>query len=140
MAEVRPWIGSYVSLGEFRTVRNLMVMDLSEDYGPPDWEPGQPLPAPSVEKDVWGSMAWAFSEPVDHSDSTADYAPTQILSELFRKHGADGIVYRSHLAQGMAVALFDLEAAELLNCGLFRTHDVSFKFKQAAARYFVDKH
>jgi hypothetical protein len=27
MAETRPWLGSYISLGEFKTVRGLRVID-----------------------------------------------------------------------------------------------------------------
>jgi hypothetical protein len=139
MAEVKPWIGSYVSLGQFRTTQPLKVVDLSKDFGPPDWEPGQELPAPSREKDVWGAMAWAFSEPVSSSELTADYAPTQILAEFFKSNGCDGIVYRSFLAQGKTVALFDLGSAELLDCGLFQTHDIFFKFKSADRRYFLSE-
>jgi hypothetical protein len=66
--------------------------------------------------------------------------PTQILAEVFRAHGFDGIVYRSLLGEGLNVALFDCKAAELINCCLYETQTVHFGFDQAGNRYFITKH
>jgi hypothetical protein len=37
-------------------------------------------------------------------------------------------------------ALFDCGVAELINCGLFETSSVSFKFDQSSNPYFISKH
>jgi hypothetical protein len=66
--------------------------------------------------------------------------PTQILAEAFRANGFDGIVYRSLLGDGLNVALFDCAAAELINCGLYETNAVQFKFDQCSNPYFIRKH
>jgi len=50
---------------------------------------------------------------VANTDDRADYAPTPILAELFRKRGLDGIAYRSSFGQGHNIALFEIGAAEV---------------------------
>ncbi len=89
---------------------------------------------------MWGEIAYAFSRPVTPDEPIIEYVPTQILAEAFRAHGYDGIVYRSLLGEGLNVALFDSGVAELLNCGLYETNSVSFKFDQCSNPYFIRKH
>jgi hypothetical protein len=48
--------------------------------------------------------------------------------------------YRSLLGAGFNVALFDCSAAELINCGLYETKAVEFKFAQCNNPYFITKH
>lgn len=140
MAEVRPWLGLCVSVGQFQVSRDLVVMDCSVlDGSQRQWyfqEPG----APEREKAVWAAIDHAFSEPVNPDDSTADYAPTQVLAEMFRANGCDGIVYRSLLGTGHNIALFDIEAAELINCFLYEPRTIAFTFDEIANPYFVKKH
>jgi len=77
---------------------------------------------------------------VTPDEPVTEYVPTQILAEAFRAHGFDGIVYRSFLGKGLNVALFDCTAAELINCGLYETNAVEFKFDQCSNPYFIRKH
>ena len=77
---------------------------------------------------------------VDGADDTADYAATQTLAELFRDAGYDGVLYKSVLGgEGFNIGLFDLEAAELLNCGLYEVYGVSYRFEQSDQPYFVKR-
>ena len=101
MTEVRPWIGSHVSLARFVISRDLVVVDCSGDTQIPDLGyvgGAEPDPA-NRDQTVWWSINEAFSEPVTRSDDVADYAPTQVLAETFRSAGADGLV-RQQIRQG----------------------------------------
>jgi|ERR1700733_2922462 len=86
--EVRPLIGSYVSLAKFEVLRNIRVVDCSHDnmdvFATPE----------DVETAVWSDINKAFSEPVERGDNSLDYVPTQILAEAFKRHGFDGIAQR----------------------------------------------
>ncbi|MQM37651.1 hypothetical protein KBTX_01652 [wastewater metagenome] len=140
MAEVRPWIGSYISVGQFKTLRDLVLVDCSVEHGRGFvFFLDEPEPA-QREKATWGDIDQAFSEPVTSGDSTADYAPTQILAEAFRRHGYDGIAYKSVLGRGFNVALFNVNAADLINCFLFEAKKVSFEFSETGNPYFVKKY
>ena len=98
------------------------------------------MTAQEKEDAVWGAIGYSFSEPVTPSDITAEYAPTQVLAEAFRKQGCDGIRYKSLLGAGHNFALFDLSSAELINCGLYEAKKISYEFEQAGNPYFVSRH
>ncbi len=143
MSEVRPWIGSLVSAGQFRTNRPLTMVDCARRY---DQQPlffkvddfeYEPSPQERVEA-VWAHIDRAFAEPMTRSDDQADYAATQILAELFKRSGADGVVYKSNFGDdGFNIALFDPAAADLINCGLFEVKAMTLGFKDADAFYHV---
>jgi len=68
---------------------------------------------------VWNDINRAFSEPITANDSSADYVTTQILAELFKNEGYDGIAYKSSLGEGYNTSLFDPSSAEIISCSLF---------------------
>lgn len=139
MAEIRPWIGSYISVGQFKTLRNLNLVDCSVEHARGfTFYRTEPDPA-KREEAVWAEIDSSFSEPINSDESNAEYAPTQILAEAFRKNGYDGVMYKSHLGKGFNVAIFDINAAELVNCCLFRAESLEFKFEQAGNPYIMDR-
>lgn len=136
MAEVRPGVGSMISLAQFRTERKLDVVNCAGDQQP--FKVYFDEPSPEVrESEVWSDINRAFSEPVIPNESLADYAPTQIIAELFRSMGKDGIVFKSSLGSGHNVVLFDRKAATLINCSLHEAKSVQFQFAQVDGPYFV---
>jgi hypothetical protein len=139
LAEVRPWMGSSISVGQFKTLRELRLVNCTtnQEHSP------LYLKEPSAEKreeSVWAHIDKAFSRPVSPSDDVADYVPTQIIAELFKANNFNGIAYRSSLGDGHNVALFDLDVAELVTCFLFQVKSVSFEFKESAPPYVIHKH
>ena len=62
---------------------------------------------------MWKSIDEAFSRPISVNDNVADYVPTQIITEVFRKEGLDGVAYRSALGPGHNIAIFNLNAADI---------------------------
>jgi hypothetical protein len=80
---------------------------------------------------VWSEIDNAFSEPVTRADDTAEYAATQIIAEVFREEGYDGVAYKSAFGDdGYSVALFNLEDANQVNAALFETTAIEFKFNR----------
>lgn len=139
MAEVRPWIGSLVSAGQFKAVRNLQLVDCYIKHSDFVYYLKEPDPD-KRERAVWTELDRAFAKPVNPSDHSADYVPTQIIAELFKTNGFDGIMYKSALGRGYNIVLFSLDDADLINCSLYEATQISFTFKQAANPYFVKKH
>jgi len=140
MAEIRPWLGSWVSVGQFQTMRELVVVDCSA-YHQDSYVYHFKEPNPEErEHAVWFDIDRAFAKPISPTDRTAEYIPTQIIAELFKNNGADGIIYKSALGSGLNVVLFELKAAELVSCFLYEVTKISFQFKEAANPYYVRKH
>jgi hypothetical protein len=141
MAEVRPWIGSYVSVAQFITLRDLKVVDCSAEDGPRTRSFRKKEPEPGKgEEGVWKDINWAFSEPVTRSDDVAEYAPTQVLAEAFRNAGYDGVAYGSKLGTGKTIAIFDLDAAELASCEGYRVESIKVEFSRATEMHFSEKY
>ncbi len=149
MAEVRPWIGSHVSVGQVVVQKDLALVDCAADK-----KVGmgirlrlilahsQPTPA-DLGKYIWWEINQAFAEPVTRSDDLADYTPTQVLAEAFRSAGFDGIIYTSKcskLGSGQTVALFDVAAAKLANCEVNQVEAINLEFRMVGNQYFIEGH
>lgn len=128
MSEVRPWLNSRISVWQFKTVKDLKLIDCS--VHPSDdaivyiEEPDDQ----TKEEVVWGDIDRAFSKPITLSDMVSDYVPTQILAELFKLNGFDGVLYRSALSDGLNLALFDIAAATMIKGLLYRTEKIQLSF------------
>jgi RES domain-containing protein len=140
MSEVRPWIGSEISVGQFKLLEALDVIDCSSEHDHMLFYFEEPAPE-EIERSVWAHIDRAFAEPMTRSDNTADYVATQIIAELFKDAGYDGVAYKSNFGEkGYNIALFDIDAADLINCGLFRVDSIDMKFSEQDNPYFVSKY
>jgi RES domain len=139
MSEVRPWLGSIISIAQFGIERDLNVvacisdkqeMALNYIFNPPDKS--------EYEEIVWREIDSAFSKPVTRLDDSPEYAPTQIIAESIKHAGHDGIIYRSNFGtNGYNIVLFDIAAAKLRNCGIKETKAIKLDFEQAGNTYYV---
>jgi hypothetical protein len=139
--EVRPLIGSYVSIAQFQIVKDLKIVNCSaREIGDLAFL-DKNLSQDDIEKVVWSAINRACSEPVERSDESLDYVPTQIIAETFRLNGFDGIAYKSSYGEdGFNVALFDLAAADLINRCLYRIKNMSVELSEQENPYFVKSH
>lgn len=137
LAEVRPWIGATISAAQFQTKRELNIIDCSKHhktsalaiYG------NKSL---SREDGIWIAIDQAFAKPVGRDVESREYIATQILAELFKAAAFDGIVYKSLLTKdGFNLALFNLDDADVINCGLYSAKSINFEFGDTGNRYFV---
>jgi len=125
VAEVRPWKGGIVSVGQFRIVRDLRLVNTTIDSKQAFYLGKQPDPK-KREEAVWGDIDAAFAAPTTLTDDASEYVPTQVLAELFHDNRFDGIAYRSAYGPGHNVVLFDLDAADQTDCFLVRVKDITF--------------
>lgn len=130
--EVRPWIGSYVSVGQFKLVRELKVVNCAHNHDTPIVY-SQGLSDENIEIAVWSDIDRAFAEPLTHAEDTAKYAATQVIAESFKKEGLDGIVYRSNFGKGgYNIALFEIDVMELVSNGpgLYKVDAIKTEFSR----------
>lgn len=150
ISEVKPWIGSELSVAQFKIVRKLKAVNLFLRYG--EMRPGNILFSLDLgwvkakskpeekEKAVWIDIDNAFSRPVTLPDDAAEYVPTQILSELFRSKGYDAVAYRSQFGEdGYNLALFDVRDADAVNCAPYTVTGIDIKFEVMGNRWFSKK-
>nr|AGZ03799.1 RES domain-containing protein [Serratia marcescens] len=149
ISEVRPWIGADVSVAVCKLLRPLRTLDLSLGHGQSSLSGailrhvlgGREPTALEKEKAVWIEIDNAFSTPVTQSDDRADYAPTQILAELFRSVGYDAIAYKSHFGDndkqlGYNIAIFDLSAVEFASCAPYQVKAIQIELEQIGNAWY----
>ena len=131
MSEVRLWVGSLVSCARFKTIRTLRIVDCSvREFRGIMFFPREP-DAPVREKAAWTQINEAFSRPTTPADDTDSYVPTQVIAELFKNNGFDGIAYKSEFgSKGYNTVLFDPADAEVTSCTLFEAKSLKFEFEQ----------
>jgi hypothetical protein len=144
ISEVRPWVGLEISIAQFRLNRELRALDLSCGHGQSaamsvfDHLLNEtPLSIEDKEKAVWIDIDNAFSTPVTKSDDTADYVPTQILTEVFASEGYNAIIYKSQFGEkGYNIVLFNPDDADIVNCAPFSVTGFEVSFKQMGNAWF----
>ena len=91
MAEVRPWIGAKISIGEFQLTKEVRLVNCSK-YHDSMRQILQDSQANYVDG-AWLAIDRAFAKPVTREDDDiANYIPTQIIAEAFRTQGYDGVL------------------------------------------------
>lgn len=129
MSEVRPWLKAQVSCANFVITQDIKIVDCTRHIG-------KNLSGVHAETDeqileaVWADIDRAFARPVGYADGETEYIPTQILSELFKSLGYDGVGYKSSVHDGYNLALFDMDHAKFVGCQLFDTKRISYEFSE----------
>lgn len=137
IAEARPWVGAQVSVARLVTKRALRFVDCSETGdGHHDLYLHEPPPEKRAQV-VWRAIGLAYSEPVDRDPGIAEYAPTQVLAEHFKMLGYDGVVYGSALGNGKNVAVFDLDAIDVVDVRLYPVKAVQYEIGEMCSQYVV---
>jgi hypothetical protein len=140
IAEVRPWVGKHVSVAQMKTVRDLKVLDCSSEHSDQGIMYFEEPDVGLREEAVWRDLCRALSEPITSDVTVVDYIPTQVVAEYMRANGYEGLVYKSLLGDGSNVALFEIDAADVMNCTLNRVRAVKFEHEPTSNPYFVRKH
>ncbi len=139
LSELRPHIGQYISLAQFRTNKDLKVVDcysVKKHYTYLMCIFGPPLSQVDIGDAIWSMINDAFTKPVTNNETSTDYVTTQILAELFKSNGFDGACFKSGLGKGHNYILFDVDVADLTNCKVMEAKSISYKFSECDDRYF----
>lgn len=127
LAEVRAGTRYPVTVGTFKTTRDLQIVDLTKVM---DWY-SYFFDPPTDGNDLWHDLSYDFSKPLNAHETRTHYAKTQIIAEAFKRHGFDGVRYRSQFfaheqtigsakISGTNYALFDLQSAVCEECVVYQ--------------------
>jgi hypothetical protein len=149
IAEIRPWIGAQVTIGLFKIISDLRIVDTSDDkpknalslyefvnIGQEDFDikrrPNHRYTSIEKEEYIWGDINSAFSKPISPNDSPLKYLPTQFLSEKLKTEGYDGVAYKSSLNEkGYNIALFDPQKAQCISCRMYEIKKMTYDFEES---------
>ncbi len=138
MSEVRPGLGTLVSCAHFKTKRALRIVDFSVHHDSDNSYFFSEPDTRELEQVVWTQIDQAFSEPTASRENSTDYVPTQVIAELFKSEGFDGIAYKSAFGDdGYNIALFNVDDAELTHCGLYKVTTAKYSFSEEDSPYWI---
>jgi hypothetical protein len=113
LAEMRPSVGESVTLAIFELQQDVnLVVCRPGPENALEWLFEEKPSADKLNKYVWNNISEALGRPVNQGDQESAYVPTQILAEVFKAEGFDGLAYRSGLERGTNVVLFDVRVAK----------------------------
>jgi len=140
LAELRPNVGQSISTAQFSILRNLKLVDCysnSKHYTLIECLFNPPTLQEDIDCAVWSMINSSFTKPTVNVDHRSDYVPTQILTELFKSEGYDGVCFKSGVGAGFNYILFRLDDAALKSCSVMETIEVKYSFKECANRYYL---
>lgn len=124
VSEVRPWVGSNITVAEFELVNDVRLINFSSSV----FQNRLKAKEREGSEFTWRELiTWMFSSPFDPRDDTA-YVPTQYLSERIKGNDYDGIIYDSALnPSGYNVTLFNTTLAKPLSRQLAKVQSIKLK-------------
>ena len=121
--EVRASAFDYITIGTFRAVRDINVVNLSGFGKTSPFLFSGELEKFAANRQVFKEIAAEIAKPLRRGDSPLEYLPTQFISEYIKSLNYDGVAFDSTLREGGAnVAVFD---ESLFKCVKVRTVEVS---------------
>jgi hypothetical protein len=129
VAEVRPWVGSSVTIAKFILKENLSIVDLTQSVFHSIFESlsNGDLPTVIGMNELSNRISYELSKPINPNTLEIEYLPTQFLSEFIKNHNYDGIKYRSSLGDGNNLVLFTQDQVELHSTWLSEVLSISFQ-------------
>jgi hypothetical protein len=135
MAEVRPGLGSRISVAQLKTLKEVKLIDFTGVHNLRFLSYLFETDTAKIDEFIWSEIGDAFSKPVNPSDDLAEYVPTQIMAELFKNNGFDGIYYNSAFGSGHNLLLFDIHCVKIIDCKLYEVKNIHHEFIQSPETY-----
>lgn len=122
-SEIKANIGDYISLASFTTKRDLKLVR---------FEIKDIFEGETVQACIQNLIARSFSVPVS---DTQEYRLTQFISDEIRKHGVDGICYKSHFTNHDNYVIFNcsMNTIKFANSKIIRLHSQQLNFVDFSA-------
>ncbi|WP_099205534.1 RES family NAD+ phosphorylase [Scatolibacter rhodanostii] len=108
ISEVRANAFDFVSVGKFRLLKNISIINLSKlnNISPAIYSAG--LESLTANISIFRDISEEISKPLRRNDSHLDYLPTQYITEFIKSKGYAGIEFSSTRAtSGDNIAVFD---------------------------------
>ena len=128
--EVRPMLGSSVSVATILVKEDLKLLDFTGANRPPNM---------SNEKiKFFSDLSNLYSKPVTYDDDTKDYIPTQFIAEYVKNLNYDGIIFKSSLVPEINKAnlcrynavVFNYNKCEAIKSNVWTVAENYFDFEQ----------
>ncbi|WP_189286495.1 RES family NAD+ phosphorylase [Bacillus pumilus] len=130
IAEVRPWCGAKVTIGDFKLRDNILSMDFSYSSQMSLFKVinSEQIETAMSEIAFFKNLSNEMSKPISPDESYLEYIPTQFITEVIKSVGYEGMVFNSSLSDGLNVVLFSQECIDIVKTDLYKVHSINYDF------------
>lgn len=132
ISEVKPYVNDSVTVGKFKAIKPLSLIDLRDPKLDSPFKYGDKLRYFLMHLDFLRILGNELSKPINPSSSILEYLPLQYLCEFIKNAGYDGVVYNSSLSKGYNLAIFNDFKLECVETELYIINQISFQYNIAA--------
>lgn len=130
LAEVKPYIGEYVTIGNFIVLRDLSIINLADPNIGSPFKHGDKIEHLLYNIYFLQMLSKELSKPLRPEEFYLDYLPTQYLCELIKSKQYKGIKFMSSVADGRNYLLYGDEDVICKETELYQVAGVSYKKKK----------
>ncbi len=117
--EVRPETTEFVTIGKFKIIKELRILNLSNPYIYDPFLCGESLFRVITLMSFFRMLGNELSKPIKPKQKDLHYIPTQYLCEFIKHEGYDGVAYKSHVGSGQNIALFNNEKVKCTRSNIY---------------------
>jgi hypothetical protein len=130
--EVRANAFDYVSIGSFKLLKDIKVVNLSGISATSPFLYQGELEKYAANRKVFQEIAIETAKPLRRIDSVIEYLPTQYIAEFIKSQGYDGVEYASTLREGgYNIAIFDETLFECTAVNTFEIVKIQYESKSS---------
>ncbi|MEH7731856.1 RES family NAD+ phosphorylase, partial [Bacillus safensis] len=130
IAEVRPWCGAEVTIGDFELMDNILTMDFSYSSQMSLFKVINSEQSETVMSEIafFDNLSDEMSKPISPNESYLEYIPTQFITEVIKSVGYEGMIFNSSLSDGLNVVLFSQECIDIVKTDIYKVHSIKYDF------------
>ncbi|MDQ5984806.1 MAG: hypothetical protein CSYNP_00502 [Syntrophus sp. SKADARSKE-3] len=119
IAEIRPGIHDRITVGKFKIINSLKVIDLRNPGIDSPFKHGHELEYIIQHAAFLRKLGSEISKPINPEDPELEYLPLQYLCEFIKHKGFAGVIYKSSVSKGYNVAVFNDNKVRCISTKLY---------------------
>lgn len=131
LREVRASAFDYITLGKFRLLKDIKVVNISglNSISPAVYSSGLESLAANIK--IFSDIAKEIAKPLRRNDSPLEYLPTQFITEFIKSKGYAGVSYMSTMGTGGTnIAVFDESLFECESVHVVEINSISYSYSE----------
>ena len=127
IAEIRPSIKDFITIGQFTVNEEIKIVDL-RDISPFQFTQDEDFETIVYKIGYLKKLGDDLSKPINNRRADLDYLPTQYLCEFIKNCNWDGVAYKSYLEDGYNIALFHDDKIKCYKSDLYQVDKSSHTY------------
>lgn len=127
IAEIKPFSGDKITVAEFLVKGQIRTIDLRNPRIDDPFRFGENLEFMLTYLKFISRLGAELSKTVSPKEAELEYVPLQYLCELIKNMGSDGVLYRSSVAEGYNVAIFNDSKLQCIKTTLHQVGKVNYE-------------